>query len=385
MKISLTNSYRESIKELCLKQITFFIGHISYCYPLSEKLIDKFSERLNWWSLGYNKALPWSLDFIKKYFDYWQTDDLISGFSKFIFSNPKLPCSLELIHTCKNKINWGWFSQQTELLIQYPEILDEEKERLNWHYISGNEKLAWTEEFIDHYEYFWDWKVLSGNRGINWTKHLQDKYKTRFCMENFLEGNDENWFDLLSHSDIIDSYLKHRVFKSTPYTKKEFEIMLENPVWETMSRDKNIPWTLGLIEYFKDNWDWKYLSRNTSLPWSEILIDKFIDKWDWGSLISDGDQYTHEPGLTGNEGLPWSVDLVRKYSNKWFWNHLSFNRNLPWSLDLINEFYHKWNWDNLVGNKSFFDKVIGPVIDDNFVDEVMTIDRNRITLGIIKF
>ena len=114
------------------------------------------------------------------------------------------------------------------------------------------------------------------------------------------------------------------------------------------------------------------LSCNTSLPWSEILIDKYIEKWYWGSLILDGDQYTHKPGLTGNEGLPWSLELVRKYSNKWFWDELSLSNNLTWSLNLINEFYDKWNWDYFIGNMCLFDKVFGPVADENFVDEVMT-------------
>jgi len=368
-----TQDYRESIKELCLKQNKFFINHISYCYPLSENLIDKFTDKLDWWRLGYNKALPWSLDFIKKYFDYWQSDEIMEGFSEFIFSNPKLPCTLELIRTCKDKINWEWFSQQTEILIKYPEIIEEEKYRLEWHYISGNEKLIWTEEFIDHYNDFWDWKVLSGNRGINWTEHLQNKYKTRFCIENQLEGNDENWFDLISRSNRIESYLKSNNIRSSPYTKREFGIMLKCPNWKLMSRDKNIIWTIGLIDYFKDDWDWENLSCNTSLPWSEILIDKFIEKWDWGSLILDGDQYTHKPGLTGNEGLPWSLELVRKYSNKWFWNELSLSNNLPWSLNFLNEFYDKWNWDYFIGNMCLFNKVFGPFIDEKFIDEVLTI------------
>lgn len=365
--------YREEIKELCIKQSKFFIGHVSYCYPLSEILIDKFLDKWNWWSLGSNKALPWSLDFIKKYIDYWQTDENFIGFSEFIFSNPKLPCSIELIHTCKNKINWDWYSQQTELQLKYPEIMEEEKDRLEWYYISGNEKLTWTDEFINQFENFWDWEVLSGNRGINWTKQLQNKYKTRFCMEKYLEGNDENWFDLLSSSNGIDSYLKHNEIRSTPYTKKEFEIMLNNPDWKKMSRDKNIPWSLGLIEYFKDDWYWKYLSCNTSLPWSELLIDKYIEKWDWGSLVPDGDKYLHEPGLSGNEGLPWTKELIKRYSEKWFWNELSISSAIPWSLDLINEFYDKWNWNYLFANTAFIDKVIGPLIDDYFVDELMTI------------
>lgn len=373
MPRALVDEYRERIKVLCLKQIKFFIGHISSSYSLSENLIDKFSDKWDWWNLGYNKTLPWSLDFVKKYIDYWQKDENISGFSEFIFSNPKLPCSLELIHICRNKINWGWFSQHTKLLLLYPKILEEEKERLDWYYISGNEKLAWTEEFIDQYNDFWDWKVLSGNKGINWTRHLQNKYKTKFCMENFLEGNDENWFDLLSHSSRIDSYSQSHKIRHSPYTKKEFEVMLESPDWKKMSMDKNIPWTPGLIDYFKDDLDWKYLSCNSSLPWSEILIDKFIDKWDWGAFILDGDQHVHVPGLTGNEGLPWSLQLIRKYSKNWFWDELSLSRNLPWSLDLIYEFYDYWNWDYLVGNNSFFDSVIGPIIDDSLVNEVMTI------------
>ena len=53
-------------------------------------------------------------------------------------------------------------------------------------------------------------------------------------------------------------------------------------------------------------------------------------------------------------------------------------------MDFINEFYDKWNWDYLVGNKSFFNKVIGPVIDENFIAEVMTIigekNHNKIQL-----
>ncbi len=69
--------------------------------------------------------------------------------------------------------------------------------------------------------------------------------------------------------------------------------------------------------------------------------------------------------------MPWSIALIEKYKEKWDWNSLSHNKSLPWSIALIKKYKEKWNWINLTRNMTIYEKVFQPLLNDEFIDEVM--------------
>jgi len=102
-KLTITNKLlaksSDKFVEFCLRHPDFFITMISYRYPLSFKLIEKYKDKWDWnWILSWNEALPWSEELIEKYEDKWDWD--------WLSRNKGLPWSEELIEKYEDK--WAW-------------------------------------------------------------------------------------------------------------------------------------------------------------------------------------------------------------------------------------------------------------------------------------
>ena len=159
-KLTITNKLlaksSDKFVEFCLRHPDFFITMISYRYPLSFKLIEKYKDKWDWnWILSWNEALPWSEELIEKYEDKWDWD--------WLSRNKGLPWSEELIEKYEDK--WDW-----EML-------------------SSNEGLPWSEELIEKYKDKWDWKggfwSLSRNKGLPWSEELIEKYEDKWAWKVF--------------------------------------------------------------------------------------------------------------------------------------------------------------------------------------------------------
>ena len=44
---------------------------------------------------------------------------------------------------------------------------------------------------------------------------------------------------------------------------------------------------------------------------------------------------------------------------------------MPWSIELINQLIDKWDWDGLEENEDIYKKIFKPLINDEFIEEVM--------------
>src|SRR5690554_365683 len=102
------NQNRKLVKEIFLKNPSFFIEYISLYYPLSEEALDRYSEKLErrqWHLLSQNESLPWSENLIERFKDKWYWgDNLIRGLSK----SEALPWSESFIEKFEDK--WDWRS-----------------------------------------------------------------------------------------------------------------------------------------------------------------------------------------------------------------------------------------------------------------------------------
>ena len=328
--------------------------------------------------------------------DHWKWGDADDKDGPDIQDNTYFPWTLEVIRKHADKMDWDKISQDTELLLKYPQLFDEFRDHLRWFYISGNEKLDWTEELIEKLEDKWEWEYLSGNRAINWTSGLIRKYHDKIDMDRVISGNYEQWLNIVrpktnSYPPVLE------IPGNAKYTNEELELVLKeggwfwicsddripwteelisqnmhNIEWDALSRNRSLPWTFEMIDHYKDYWDFTELSNNEGLPWSEDLLFAFMDRWEWGRLVPEDTETIIVPGLSGNIGLPWSSSFINKYKDRWNRNILSHNEGIPWSLKIINEFHDIWEWRSLRWNRMLWETIFYPHLNEQVIDELMT-------------
>ena len=77
--------------------------------------------------------------------------------------------------------------------------------------LSTNEKLPWSEDFIEKYKDKWNWDMLSTNNGLPWSMHLLEKFEDQWV-----------WFNKeqdMTASLWVNNTLWEKVFK--PYVNDE--------------------------------------------------------------------------------------------------------------------------------------------------------------------
>jgi serine/threonine protein kinase len=303
--------------------------------PWSIELLEKYDDKWVWNKLSNNKSLPWSIELLEKYDDKWDWE----GYGGLSF-NKALPWSIKLLERYENKWNWKYLSSK-EFIPWSIELLEKYKDRWDWGGLSWNKSLPWTRELIEQYQDRWDWGGLSWNTGLPWTMELIEQYQNKWYWGTWgLSSNTALPWSL----ELIEKYEANWDWGEDPLG--------------ALSNNEALPWSLELIEKYKDKWDWDSLNMNEGLPWSIKLFEKYIDKWTFGSLYI-------------NDGFPWSIELLEKYENKWNWKHLSSKESIPWSIELLEKYKNKWDWFELKSNASLYKKVFQPLLNDEFIDEIM--------------
>ena len=346
---------RQRLKELVLgdkRWEKLFIDIISRRYSLNERLIEKLKHIWNWNDLSSNISLSWSIELIEKYKDKWDWSDL-SG-------NNSLPWSIELIEKYENKWNWGWLGTNNSLPWSL-ELIEKYENKWNWELLSQNKSLPWSLELIEKYENKWSWNYIGlyKNKALPWSLELIEKYENKWNWGGLSINSEIPWSIYLIEK-YEDKWNWERLSQneSLPWSLELIEKYEDKWNWEDLSYNQSLPWSLELIEKYENKWNWERLSQNESLPWTIELIEKYENKWNWSYLSS-------------NETLPWSLELIEKYEDKWDWKNLSKNLQLPWSFELIEKYKDKWDWIKLQENKSIYEKVFQPLLNDEFIDNVM--------------
>jgi len=223
------------IKNLKTSYPCFFATELlSNYYPLTEKLIDSIKCKWywNWDALLGNKNFPLSLKLIDKYSNYWDFDKLSNDIH--------LPWSLELIEGSKDRWDWSILSSNTSLPWSL-DLIEKYKEKWEWGNLfklglAGNTSLPWSLELIEKYKEKWDWERLSDNSSLPWSLELIDRYKDKW-----------DWRWLLRQS-------------SLPWSLELVEKYKNKWNWTQLSNNSSLPWSLELIDRYKDKWDWERLS-----------------------------------------------------------------------------------------------------------------------------
>lgn len=113
-----------------------------------ENLLERWVDKLDWDGLSRNQSLLFDPQFFEQNMERWLENDG-QRFSN-LSSSTSLPWSLEFIE-------------------RFYDLWD-------WENLSYNPALPWSEAFIDRYVDKWNWKAIKENQGIPWTIDLMVKY-----------------------------------------------------------------------------------------------------------------------------------------------------------------------------------------------------------------
>ena len=104
---------------------------LPYDEPLTEALLEKFQDKVDWQAISENTSILWTIPMIQKF---------------------------------KNRLNWDDFSLYINKESLTEECIQTFAEKWNWSNLSGNNHLSLTEELIDKFIDRWDWEGII-NRG----------------------------------------------------------------------------------------------------------------------------------------------------------------------------------------------------------------------------
>lgn len=145
---------------------------------LNEAIIDFFREKFDfeWSLLSRNEFLPWSISFIKKFEDYWDW--------KGLSDNKGIPWSFELIDAFIDKWVWRGYSslsRNSSLPISI-DFINKYKDYIDFNDLQYcNEADFWTDEFIETFDKLIEVWQISNNKGFPWSIKMIEKYKEYSC------------------------------------------------------------------------------------------------------------------------------------------------------------------------------------------------------------
>lgn len=372
----LAKSNEQRIIDFLVRHPIFFNKNLSINYALSEKLIEKYKDNLDWGHNGLtrNENILWSIELVEKYRNKWAWLSVLQ--------NSKWP--------------WDKIDLDKEFKKYYPKTE-------TWEVISRSKSLPWSIKFLKKYKEKWNWYILAKNESLPWTKDFFNSF-IKLASEELewewidnlkeYDPGDYTWVDNLSVCFVkneklpwsVDFIRKHKRYfrdintnKNFPWTRELIKQRTKDgdyAIFYPLSENEKLHWTIELLTEYEKWWNWKELSSNKTLPWNAELIEKFIDKWDWNTLsempnipwtIELIEKYKHklnwkskkknedgiiywDNNLSQNVGLPWNIEFVEKYKDDWDWEMLSMNHGLPWSMELIEKYVTKWDWKRLSMN-----------------------------------
>jgi hypothetical protein len=269
--------------------------------------------------LSTNRSMPWSVELIDRYIDRWNWDDMvcnhilpremrlhyrdrlnaIEGYDPFEAEQLEQKWENDISDGLDLWPSWHEVDHTIKAMSEHPELclvdFEELDDSINWHILSSNEFLPWSEEFISINISKLDWRRLSGNESIPWTEHLIDRY-----------------------SDFWD--------------------------WRVLSANKGLPWTEELVARFAPFWHWVNMSLNEALPWSHAFIRKYEAVLSWGTFndSADGKGIHPQSTVSYNPGIPWTFEMWDEYHYKIEPFFMGMNTAIHWDFETIKHFCKCW-------------------------------------------
>jgi hypothetical protein len=162
-----------------------------------------------------------------------------------------------------------------------------------------------------HIDYI-DWHRLSENGEIDYTEEFCLKYKNRIDWESFNpmkssifkgEGRDAA---LISFLDKFKDKINWNTISISLYQPENAERVLlyfdDYWVWELISTNEDLIWTLPLLRRFKCKLDWSRLCYNSQIEWEYEWMLEFEDYIDWEVFYN-------------NSNYEWDMTSVLRFKN----------------------------------------------------------------------
>ncbi len=65
-----------------------------------------------------------------------------------------------MIRKFVNRLDWTKFSSEAEVEVLTPEVIEAFKHKWDWHELSGNPNVPFTDELLEKYADLWDWNEI---------------------------------------------------------------------------------------------------------------------------------------------------------------------------------------------------------------------------------
>lgn len=375
---------RIDILPFLLRHNTFSIDMFSRHFPMSEALINKYQDTLDWDSISSNRKLKWSDSFIEQYQDYFNWDN-ISGNESFPWSeryfheyenflsftamadNPKISWTKNLIQQCAkdiSELNYLFAEGQLPWSIEF---IDDIYDLVQWDELSSNGNVNWNIKLLERFSDKLNWEALSGNPSLVITPDMLKKFNSKFNFDRLFQ-NESFWMN----DELRRKYYDHIPWNE--YSGYERVIWKESFIeenskkfnWNILSANSSLPWSNEFYQKYKNLISLYCASINKSFPWTEEFIDRHKNELNWAK------DYT---GLSNNDGLSWSIQLIEKFEDRWEYGHFQKNtdhtttifdglgnrQTIPWSILLLEKFEHKWDFRILLMNHSVWHKAFSNI------------------------
>ena len=294
--------------------------------------------------------------------NYPLTSDILDRFGDvldwyYLSQNEHLPWSLDFIDRYVDRWYWKFEDDGDDILIRNPaltitpEFISRFHHKIDWCGLSQYENLCITTDMLHRYSHLWSWDFLSKRNDLPWSEELVEQYADKWDWD-MLSGNPKvPWT-----THLIQKYrylINVDKFINLFYPRQWYGRTV-NPVVDELLSYKNPNKTVFTPQEMKlllHNPDWVRMSLSERMPWSENLIDQYRCFWNWEDL-------------SYNESIPWTAGLIKKFENYWEWGKvkvvddgweytlgLSTNNAIPFTSELLYMYMHKWCWDELSMNK----------------------------------
>lgn len=203
------------------------------------------NKQLDWIALSMNETLPWSVEFIELYKDYWDWHYL-----SYIIADDKLFTKENfafLLAIYTEKVDWKILCRSVQ--IKYSDIIYRYQSHIDWHSLCCNPNFYWKIDFIKENIDMMDWTAFS---------------ESISTMPPF-------------STDIRD--FRSRIIE-------EFENYID---WSEISENEKINFNSDFIERYNNRFDWGKIINNSAIEWNLGMIvkyDKFLSNMPNEDLIA---------------------------------------------------------------------------------------------------
>lgn len=216
------------------------------------------------------------------------------------------------------------------------------EENINFYYLSGNENIEWSSDFIRKYEDKLSKKYeLQRNKGINWSEEL---------ISEFI---DREWLDW-----------------SQLYYNRELKI--SNELYE--EQKDNFITTKFIIATDIDSIAFKYTNPYTI---EERRFENYLKNWYSESDSLRVKNYQLLKPFIGKELSTISIDTLAKYHDDLNWLNLTPYANLNWTWETFIKLYPKLEKRYIPNNEKLFQILIKPKLDSLKIDSLTNSFSNK--------